>query len=99
MNCKICGRKLRNTASAERGYGPVCYKRTFGHPVPRIRARQKDKDGIPDVSDEQIPGQMDIFAFLSVETGRDGYGDGGKKQGRSHEGILEEVSGDPCVLH
>ncbi|MFF4600590.1 DUF6011 domain-containing protein [Amycolatopsis sp. NPDC001319] len=34
--CGSCSRPLKGTQSRGRGYGPVCYRRKFGEPPPRL---------------------------------------------------------------
>lgn len=66
MLCAICGRRLRSEKSRQLGYGPVCFKNTFGA-VPRIRAGDsKDKTSTDD-EEYDIPGQMSIEDFLGTD--------------------------------
>ena len=34
FKCKRCGRELSHPNSVRVGYGPVCYEREFGVPIP-----------------------------------------------------------------
>ena len=62
MNCMACGRRLRNIASQEAGYGPVCYRRLFGGNLKRPRrARDNPEESMVDI---QIPGQMELSDFI-----------------------------------
>lgn len=65
MVCSICGRKLRSSKSLELGYGPVCYKKTYGS-TKILNRRKKESPQAVDSDPEQynIPGQMTIAEFL-----------------------------------
>lgn len=65
MTCAICGRKLKDPMSMERGYGPVCYERAFGHPAPaKERIRRKKSQSTDDIPYYDIPGQMTLDDYL-----------------------------------
>lgn len=66
MVCRICGRKLKNEESIQRGYGPVCYGK-IAPPTPRKkRALRKSSDthGCSDDADYSIPGQISMEDYL-----------------------------------
>lgn len=65
MKCSICGRTLRNTQSMELGYGPVCYRRTFGI-SPRLRRQREDTSSEDRMLDYNIPGQITIDEYLQT---------------------------------
>lgn len=50
--CQKCGRKLTDSESIKRGYGPECWGR-----IPGIHISETEED-------EQIDGQMSIFDVL-----------------------------------
>ncbi len=35
MQCNRCGRRIKSPESMEAGYGPNCYRKLFGKPLPR----------------------------------------------------------------
>ena len=51
--CQKCGKKLTDPESMRRGYGPECWAQISG----------VEATGIEEKSEEDIPGQMDIFDF------------------------------------
>lgn len=63
MVCQSCGRKLKDLASVERGYGSVCWERLHGG---SHRIRRGSQTGCRKSSSQQaeedinIPGQMSI---------------------------------------
>ena len=60
--CAGCGRKLKNSTSQELGYGPVCYRKKFGHTMKkRIKTNNSSTDEIPYY---EMPGQMTLEDFL-----------------------------------
>lgn len=65
MICLKCGRKLRNAASKDTGYGPVCYERLFGT---RRRTGGKSSDSSSsDIPYYDIPGQMTIDDYMQTK--------------------------------
>ncbi len=63
MKCGVCGRTLRNPDSKKMGYGPVCYKRTFGS-SPR-QGRRDQKEPPPESAGfYEIPGQISMEDYL-----------------------------------
>lgn len=63
MVCQSCGRKIKDTVSVERGYGPVCWERLHGG---THRSRRSFQAGCKKPKSQQaeedinIPGQMSI---------------------------------------
>lgn len=47
MQCNRCGRSLKSPASVEAGYGPSCYRKLFGIPLPRISKASSRKAAGP----------------------------------------------------
>lgn len=62
MTCAICGRKLKDPMSMERGYGPVCYERALGKPIREKGWRKPQPDG--DIPYYDVPGQMTLDDYL-----------------------------------
>lgn len=62
MICANCGRKLRNVASKEVGYGPVCYKRLFG--ISLKGSHQNNTLESINSSYRTLPGQVTIEEYL-----------------------------------
>lgn len=63
MICLNCGRKLKNVASREAGYGPVCYRKMFGTSL------RSNKDSLSKITDAHccnIPGQMTLEEYLQM---------------------------------
>ena len=63
MVCQSCGRKLKETVSVERGYGPVCWERLCGGTRRRRRSSRAESKKVksPEVEENiNIPGQMSI---------------------------------------
>lgn len=61
MICSICGRRLKSAKSRELGYGPVCYKRTFGS----VKLRgHKENSSAEEMPYYDIPGQITIEEYL-----------------------------------
>lgn len=67
--CRLCHRLLKDPESKRLGYGPVCYKREFGSPMPKEKktvkmiVKEKNPDG-------NIPGQLtlaDVFGNISFD--------------------------------
>lgn len=71
MNCKICGRVLKNTTSQQMGYGPVCYRKMFGNSIfVRNRERRTLKQRDTTAGDStycRIPGQMKVDDYLQSD--------------------------------
>lgn len=67
MKCLGCGRKLNNPQSQKIGYGPVCYKRTFGSNTKQGRRTQREPP-LKSVGFCKIPGQISIDDYL-LESG------------------------------
>ena len=64
MICLNCGKKLKDAASRDAGYGPVCYKKMFGTSLRRSR-----KDSVSDPANipyYNIPGQITIEEYLQT---------------------------------
>lgn len=61
MICSICGRRLKSAKSRELGYGPVCYKRTFGSVK---QGGHKENSSAEEVPYYDIPGQITIEEYL-----------------------------------
>lgn len=62
MICRSCGRKLKDTKSIERGYGPVCWEKFSGTPAGKgIRALVTQG-----VEEMNIPGQMGFEDYPGV---------------------------------
>ncbi len=63
MVCQSCGRKIKDTVSIERGYGPVCWERLHGGTHQSHRSSQagcKKTKSQQAEEDINIPGQMSI---------------------------------------
>lgn len=60
MECVACGRQLRDPQSMERGYGPVCYRKTFGAARPR-GGKQPSANWMQSY---EVPGQINIDEYL-----------------------------------
>ncbi|MBB1153970.1 DUF6011 domain-containing protein [Amycolatopsis dendrobii] len=63
--CKKCHRPLRDEVSKQREYGPICYRKVFGPPVPKPRggttipAAARHVDHHP-VDPDQIPLPLEV---------------------------------------
>ncbi len=72
MVCQSCGRKLKDTTSLERGYGPVCWERLHGGSHKSRCSSQagcKKKSKSPQVEENiNIPGQMSIEDYPEFMT-------------------------------
>lgn len=64
MICSVCGRILKNPKSAEIGYGPVCYRKMFGHTLQANRSRAESPAG--SIPEYDIPGQMTVEEYLRM---------------------------------
>lgn len=63
MFCSVCGKRLKSSKSRKLGYGPICYKKTFG------TSGQKRAASKPPSSADSLPyciiqGQMCIGDYL-----------------------------------
>lgn len=71
VKCGVCGRALRSAESILIGYGPVCYRRQFGSPAPKMKRSSSGGGGSGKSDGEipyyEIPGQMNIEDFLQSE--------------------------------
>lgn len=65
MKCKVCGRTLKRATSRDAGYGPVCYRRTFGCHIPVRYGGHNPPAGNNTYC--QIPGQMTIYDYLQSD--------------------------------
>lgn len=68
MKCKMCGKALKNTVSMQVGYGPICYRKMFGHSI-FVRSREHNTLKQHDTMEGNstycwIPGQMKVDDFL-----------------------------------
>lgn len=61
MICSICGRRLKSAKSRELGYGPGCYKRTFGSVK---QGGHKENSSAEEMPYYDIPGQITIEEYL-----------------------------------
>lgn len=68
MKCSICGRRLSDPLSVERGYGPVCYKRKFG--VTSHARHEKSAPSTDETPDHGLPGQISLEEYLQMLSGR-----------------------------
>lgn len=65
MECRRCGRKLKDSESVRMGYGPTC-RAMMGIKIPKKNTRPKKGTVRPDLQEKQvvesdIPGQTSIF--------------------------------------
>lgn len=66
MTCGLCGRTLKGTASIEKGYGPVCYRKIMP-PAPKKSKKVSEQHyAIDDIPDYKLPGQMELSDFIDM---------------------------------
>lgn len=58
--CQKCGKKLTDPESMKRGYGPECWEKITGILMVKDKA-----------TEENIPGQMNIFDFPEYLPGKE----------------------------
>jgi len=71
MVCQSCGRKLKDTTSLKRGYGPVCWERLHGGSQRNRYTSQagcKNSKALQVKENINIPGQMSIEDYPEFMT-------------------------------